>query len=597
MSSLILPKDLANPILENNLKIFFTRYPHERDRLESILRKPAPAFPLIQVEVPSAPSKPPIRIILLCGIVNPQFLALLLNDKTVQKENFKLFIFEQNPEFAAWCFQNADLTQILAFQKTEWFICHDYNSVKPALFRALKPESVTAQMLNVQTLEVAEGSTKEIQEFYANLPALYNETAGHVIHNHGNLDDSLLGVEVTIRNKDYLLNNPGIEDLKDHYKGASALIVGAGPSLDQNLETIKKYNDRFVIIAADAALKPLTNAGIRVDFVTSIERLNAYQIPFFTDLEKTNADLIAFPVLHPDVLKAYPGNVRIVYRNYGFYAYFQKAWPKGILRCGGSTSHLAVRLADYFGCRRAFFVGLDSCYEEKDGLYRSHCAGTGHPDWGQFIELSEFNKTRRHQPPMQAVNNLGQPAITNITYYQWIKEYAEELAYMTNRMAIKNCSATGLRISGIPYVPLEEAAKDLDVNFIEKPQPPAVTFNRAWDNKELSKNLKGWLALCEDGMKEAEELLKPETVDESRFNALLYVYNFRLMIDDLFVAFVVQCAARRFFEVENKWWSLSLDFTTELPEKTEVLRQRFSLFREALIPLIAMFEEGFLDGE
>jgi hypothetical protein len=598
MSNLILPQSQQNVVLENNLKVFFARYPHERNRLETLLRTPAKSYVLPNIDLPAAPSKPPIRILLLCGIVNPVFLATILNDVSVQKENFKLFIVENDPEFIAFCFQNSDLTQVLSFEKTEWFICHDKDSIKPAFFRALKPEGVTSMMLNVQVLQVEATKNQEAEDFYKSVGDYYDETARHVLHNHGNLDDSLLGVDVTVRNKDFILNKPGILDLKDYFKGCAALLVGAGPSLEENLETIKKYNDRFVVIAADAALKPLMNAGIRVDYVTSIERLNAYQKPFFENLEPTTADLVAYPVVHPEVLESFPGSVRLVYRNYSFYAYFEKAYPKGILRSGGSTSHLGLRLADYMGCCKIFLVGQDSCYQEKDGLYRSHTSGTGHTEWGNYIPLEDFYSKRKHQPPMKAVNNSDQEVFTNITYYQWIKEYSEELAYLGQRAAIKNCSAFGLKIDGVPYIPLEKAVADLDPLTYEKPEAPAVTFNRNWDNKDLVQNLEGWLRLSEIGLKEAEELINAESIDVERFYALFYLYSFRLCIDDMFIAFVVQCCALRFFDIENRWWSYAIDFDRDLNEKSVVLKDRFKLFIEVLNRLIAIFKkEGEASGE
>lgn len=592
MSNLILPNHHVNQVLENNLKAFFARYPHEQSRLENLLRKPAKNFPLINIEVPPAPSKPPIRVLLLTGIANPTFLAALLNDATVRKECFKLFVIENDPEFIAFCFQNADLTQIINYPKTEWFICHSTESIKSAFFRALKPESVTSVMFNVQTLNVKSERDETLESFYQQVPAIYNETVQHVLHNHGNIDDSVLGVEVTVRNQKYLLDAPGIKDLKGHYKGCSALVIGAGSSLDQNLETIKKYQDRFVIIAADAAVKPLTQNGIRVDFCTSIERLNSYQKPFFENLENNTADLVAFPVVHPEVLDSFPGRVRIVYRNYSFFAYFEKAYPKGILRCGGSTSHLGMRLADYMGCRRVFMIGLDSAYEEKDGLYRSHCSGTGHPEWGEFIPLADFNQKRRHQPPIKAINNLGQEAMTNITYYQWVKEYAEELAYLGQRMTIKNCSALGLKIDGIPYIDLETAAKDLDPMLVEKPVPERAQITRGWDHKDLVKNLTAWKQICEDGIKEADELLAMETIDSARYDALFYVCNFRLVVDDLFVAFVIQCCAHDFFHLDNVFYSYSLEHGADLKEKTKVFKDRFSLFIKTIDKLLKAFNGG-----
>lgn len=592
MSNLILPKDYTSPYLEANLAALFARYPHDRSRLETVLRKPCQNFPLVNSEIQTPPSKPPIRIVLMLGLINPQFLAAYLNDNHIRKECFKLFIFEQNAEFLAFCFQQFNLVNLINYPKTEWMLLTDFDLVKAQLYRAMKPEHVTSMMLNVQTYQADVPNNEPHNDFYDAIPDIYHETVKHVLHNHGNMDDSLLGLEITFKNKDFIINRPGIHDLKDAFKGASALIVGAGPSLDGELENIKAVNDKFVVIAVDAALKPLLRAGIRVDYVTSIERLNEYQKPFFSDLPMGSAELVAYPVVHPDVLNSFPGTVRLVYRNYSFYAYFERSHPKGILRSGGSTSHLGVRLADYMGCRRAFFIGLDSCYEEKDGLYRSHCSDTGHAEWGNYIELMDFHQTRKHQPAFFAVSNEGKKVATNITYYQWVKEYAQELDYLGVRMLFTNCSAGGLKIPGISYKPLLEAAKDLEPLPYEKPQAPAVSHqNRSWDSKDLLKNFEAWSELLEAGEKEALELSTQDVIPPARFDALTYIYNFRVVADDLFVSFVIQACATRFFELENKWWSYDLDFMTDAKEKCLVYAERFRLFKETTDRIIKIIRE------
>lgn len=595
MSSLILPQNYTNPTLEKNLEVFFKRYPHEKARLEPVLRKSVPQQSLLgdlTVEAPLA--KPPARILLMLGICNPVLIAELLNNEVLSRETFKFFVFENNPEFAAWAFQNADLTQVLSHWKTEWFICETVASVRPALFRALKPESVCSMMLNVQVYQREFPHPQEALTFYAKVPGLYTETAYHVLHNHGRVEDSMFGVDLTFKNRQFILSKPGILDLKDHYRGQSALIVGAGPSLDQEIQTIKKYNDRFVVIAADAALKPLLAAGIRVDYVTSIERHNIFQLPFFQGIDqKVDAELIAFPVVHPDVLSSYPGNVRLVYRNYSFFAYFEKAYPKGILRCGGSTSHLGVRLADYMGCRRVFLIGCDSAYEEKDGKFRSHCSGTGYPEWGEFLPLEDFKTVREHAPALTAYDNLGRVVTTNITYFQWAKEYSEELAVLGQRLSIKNTAKSGLAFDGVPYVDLAEAAEALSPMDIEKPAyPERAYFNRTWDHKELKANFEAYLGISRAILEEADALLKMDEIPLNRYQGLFLLYTGRLFTEDLFVAWVIQICARNFFELDNLWWAYDLDPTKDLRGKTESLFFKVKVFEDVLTKLLAIIEES-----
>jgi hypothetical protein len=594
--SLILPESQQNVFLENNLKALFARYPHERARLEPILRKPVEPFTLVEVNTGPIPSRPPIRILILLGIVNPQFLAQLLMDKTVRMENFKLFIFENDPEFIASVFQNCDITSIINYQKlgsfvTEWFICDTFATVKGALYRALRPEPVTGMMLNVQVLQTALSKEADANEFYKLIPEIYNETVNHTFHNHGSVDDSLIGLDVTFQNKDYLLNAPGITDLKNYFRGTAALICGAGPSLDANLDKIKKYNDRFVVIAADAAVKTLVAAGIRVDYCVSIERFNEYQKPFWENLPDTGTELVAFPVIHPDVIKMFPGTVRIVYRNYSFYTYFEKAYPKGLIRSGGSASHLGLRLASWMGCSKAYLIGLDSCYEEKDGLYRSHCSGTGYPEWGEYVSLDTFTKNRRHTPPIEALSNEGKTVKTNVTYYQWCKELSEELAYVGMTMPITNCSAIGLAISGIPFKDLEEVGQTLDPNFPGKPKPVLQNMTRNWDNSYLLETLQAWSKVMEDCITECDALSAQEEVDSSRYEALIHVLQYKIITDTMFVAFIIQIGATAYFKLDNRWYSLSLELLTDLKPKLQILKERCLLFKDIIEKEIKIIKE------
>lgn len=594
MSDLILPPKHINKFLENNLKALFYRYPNERARLEPILRAEVtePIPPLEEIPLPPAPSVPPMRVLLVCGIGSPLFIQTILNDDTILRESFKVFFFEQNPKFLAWMFQNADLTQVLMFPKTEWFLCETIESVKPSLFIALKPEGVTSVMRNAQALTVDAESSKDYSDYYEALPIIYNETVNHVMHNHGNTADSLQGLEATMLNKEFVKKCPGILDLKNAYLGKTALIVGAGASVDQNLEAIKAINDKVVLICADAAYKPLIKAGIRVDYVASIERLNNYQIPFFEGTEDTGAELVAFPVVHPEVMKAFPGKIRLTYRNYSFFVYFEMSHPKGILKCGGSASHLGIRLAGYMGCRKVLLIGLDSSYEKVgENLYRSHCSDTGYPEWSAPLTIEEFQTKRNHAPSLTALNNLGEPALTNITYYQWVKELAEEMHFLGRSMTFINCSAIGLKIEDVPYQPLLEAAKDLPVIDTLKPVPPKASFSRLWEHKDLLKNVHSWLEAARDGLKESEELLKQEQIDLIRYDLLVYFLNFRFLTETMFVAFVIQCCAREFFELENKWYSFSFEPQVDIPEKVKILKARFELFIPVLEKLIKIMSD------
>lgn len=53
----------------------------------------------------------------------------------------------------------------------------------------------------------------------------------------------------------------------------TAVIVATGPSLDKQLDTLKKFAPYVTVISLDASLPILAKHGIKPDYVTSIERV------------------------------------------------------------------------------------------------------------------------------------------------------------------------------------------------------------------------------------------------------------------------------------------------------------------------------------
>lgn len=81
----------------------------------------------------------------------------------------------------------------------------------------------------------------------------------------------LVSFKNLMRNLTLLRHANLIDDLEGLFKGKPAILVSAGPSLDKSIPFIKKAVGRAVIISVDAALRPLADAGIIPDFVTSID--------------------------------------------------------------------------------------------------------------------------------------------------------------------------------------------------------------------------------------------------------------------------------------------------------------------------------------
>ncbi len=177
---------------------------------------------------------------------------------------------------------------------------------------------------------------------------------------------------------DNLINNlPQIDgahrltELKNLYSEEAAVIVGAGPSLGDSLNWLKKYADRFIILSVDSALATLQTTGIKADFVLT------------TDPQPTNnlhiegvepeGRLIAAWTAQPAYFNWAAGQpiypVDIAHGT----THKEQMFPPGgwireyiegldDLQSGGSVTSTGLDLAQYLGVQTIALVGVDHAF-------------------------------------------------------------------------------------------------------------------------------------------------------------------------------------------------------------------------------------------
>ncbi len=187
----------------------------------------------------------------------------------------------------------------------------------------------------------------------------------------------------TLGNLRAIAREPGVETLNRAFEGTAAIVVGAGPSLDHNLEDIARFRDRAVVIAADTALRPLVTAGVSPHIVVSADpsELNARHL---TAVAAEAVMLVAEGSVHPSGLRSFAG------RTFFFRVSQHEPWPwlaeggitRGELRTWGSVLTSAFDLARYMGCGPIVFAGADMAF--TDG--RPYCRGTIYDAvWDEWI--------------------------------------------------------------------------------------------------------------------------------------------------------------------------------------------------------------------
>lgn len=192
----------------------------------------------------------------------------------------------------------------------------------------------------------------------------------------------------TLANLPAIAGESDVAALAGLFRRVPAIVVGAGPSLDANLEGIRAAAAGALIIAVDTASRPLMTAGIVPDAVVSVDPQPANG-KHLLDLPPPGRPwLIAEASLDPVVFPAFVG------RTFLCRVADHEPWPwltrlgvtKALVRAWGSVLTTAFDVACTLGCDPVVFAGADLAYTH--GLL--YCWNTTYePGWSHLATVAE----------------------------------------------------------------------------------------------------------------------------------------------------------------------------------------------------------------
>jgi hypothetical protein len=110
------------------------------------------------------------------------------------------------------------------------------------------------------------------------------------------------------KNLPFIKKHGGLKNIVKDLTGKNIIVIGAGPSLDSDYATLKKYQNRveFKYIATDMALKPLVSNGINPSYVISCE---STPTDYFGGINTSQMHLIAFSCISNSNLRRWNGSM------------------------------------------------------------------------------------------------------------------------------------------------------------------------------------------------------------------------------------------------------------------------------------------------
>ena len=305
-----------------------------------------------------------------------------------------------------------------------------------------------------------------------------------------------------------ILSNSNVNELynaiavNEEYKNVPAVIVAAGPSLNKNIEKLKKYRKKVFVIACDAALNPLLYNNIIPDIAVSVD--SHKPLSHFSNDKVRNIPFVLSSTCVEWFQKEHRGKKFFFGDSYllvKLLGSFNKRF--GMLDTGGSVANDAFSLADILGFKNIILIGQDLAY--SNGMY--------------YAEGVVRQQTKKKTDDMVEVEGYyGDKVLTRLnldSYRRWFEQQIEFKDYLN----VINSTEGGAMIHGAVNMPLDEACDkycDKEIDFTTAINNAKPTFTEA----ELE-NVKDKVLHFDDVIKNLEKSIDSNLRDFYKLQELI----------------------------------------------------------------------------
>lgn len=247
------------------------------------------------------------------------------------------------------------------------------------------------------------------------------------------------------------LHLPGVAELKGKFKGIPAFVVAAGPSLNKNIDVLKRAQGRSVILAVGTVAGTLLAHGITPDFTVIMDYGPDVYYRHLANVDTSRLRILVDPAAHPTVLSEAQGErmlMDVAGRHFTGWSRCLVGDHGGVEK-GLTVAHTCFLLAVEFGCSPITLVGQDLAF--TDGY--SHAQGTA-------IRRTVEQFTREeHSSTILVEGNDGAPVVSDPTFMVYRKHFEALIDRFKEQVAggVINATEGGAKIGGTTAMPLEQA--------------------------------------------------------------------------------------------------------------------------------------------
>ena len=297
------------------------------------------------------------------------------------------------------------------------------------------------------------------------------------------------------------------------FEGSPMLIVSPGPSLDRNIDQIKLFKGRALIVAPAQSALALTAAGVIPDIVVIADPNEMQYLLDRVPMDQVTA-LVLGVTCHPVLYKQYAGKIITFNANLGLDAWISDIFKDTTtLPAGGSVSTDALCMGVFLKCSPIIIVGQDLSFAD-DKQYASASADgqvkivkNEQANTISYSNLSEgldtilaaggFDGNTFTEPLRTLPGYYGGTVFTKTDYAIFHTEFqniAQTVKDEGSGIELLNCTEGGAYIEGFKHISLKEAGGligEPTVDFTDKINEILASKDVNARRRQLAKSLKG----------------------------------------------------------------------------------------------------------
>ena len=174
-----------------------------------------------------------------------------------------------------------------------------------------------------------------------------------------------------INNANYIVNNPKIDSFFNEFEKIPAICVSAGPSLDININILRKAKNKAIILCVGTALQVLLKHNIEPDIVVSMDG-NIANYRQFENMDVPNSYLLSELGNHYMINEKWNNKQIFFSMKRNFSGWIEKIKGEYTpIQTGGTVAHSMIDSAYKFGANPIVLVGQDLAFKDN----KTHATG------------------------------------------------------------------------------------------------------------------------------------------------------------------------------------------------------------------------------